>query len=399
MSHHLASRPLRRSRLLALGLAVFAAIGLRLSAQDQQLDSGIAPSSRAARPALPRPDMRVEPVDPEVERLLVEWSAHTSRITTLTGKHFRSTRDYEWGTETLAEGKFFISMPDKGRIDIGKYSPPSPQPGTEKTYPGPDGKNVKLTIKMDQKREKWICDGKRVRVIDDSRKTYEEVPIPANQQGSNMIDGPLPFLLGMPPEKAKARYRFRIINKITSKAGEPLLWLEVRPKYQLDAAEWMRAYVLLNLQSYLPERVSLFNNKGTTETVYIFKDLDTNERGMLERLFTGDPFRPNMFQYKREVHAPPPSPRSPSGTPMPMMIGASSKEALEMQKDYKQRGFDVEFKKGPKAETQEQLYHIESQDPAPNTPLQPGQKITLRYYDYDRTKYDRTANGNDGQSR
>jgi hypothetical protein len=236
---------------------------------------------------------------------------------------------------------------------------------------------------MDQRREKWICDGQKVRVVDDVRRTYEEVPIPPKQQGSNMIDGPLPFLLGMPPEKAKARYRFKIISnkKLENKKHEPLAWLEVKPKYQLDAAEWMRAYVLLNLHSYLPERVSLFNPAGTTETVYIFQDLDTNERGMLERLFAGDPFRPSMFNYKREVHAPAPPPT----VPMPMLIGASSKEALEMQKELKQRGFDLQFKKGSPTTSREKLYHIESQDPPPDTALQPGQKIILRYYDLDRT--------------
>ncbi len=145
----------------ALGLAaVFMAIGLRLSAQDRDLDPDIAPGARVARPRLPRPEMHVEPVDPEVEQLLLDWSEHTKRIKTLAGKHYRSTRDYQFGVESLAEGKFFVEMPDKGRIDVGKYTAPNPKPGDVKTYPAPNGKNVDLTVKMDQKREKWICDGR-----------------------------------------------------------------------------------------------------------------------------------------------------------------------------------------------------------------------------------------------
>ena len=161
MSHHLASRRLRRCAFAALGLAVvFMAIGLRLFAQDRDVDPDIAPGARVARPRLPRPEMHVEPVDPEVEHLLFEWSEHTKRIKTLAGKHYRSTRDYQYGVESLAEGKFFVEMPDKGRIDVGKYTAESPKPGIVKTYPAPNGKNVKLTVKMDQKREKWICDGR-----------------------------------------------------------------------------------------------------------------------------------------------------------------------------------------------------------------------------------------------
>jgi hypothetical protein len=383
MSHHLASRRLRPLRVCALGLAVvFMAIGLRLFAQDRDVDPDIAPGARVARPRLPRPEMHVEPVDPEVEHLLFEWSEHTKRIKTLAGKHYRSTRDYQYGVESLAEGKFFVEMPDKGRIDVGKYTAESPKPGIVKTYPAPNGKNVKLTVKMDQKREKWICDGRVVRVVDDSRSTYEELPIPPSQQGANMIDGPLPFLLGMPPEKAKARYHFKILKDVNVGPGH--VWIEVTPKSAMDAAEWVRAYVLLNLSTYLPDRVSLFNPAGTTETVYIFRDIET-KRSLLQNVFGGDPFRPNLFGYKREVHAPPAG--SPTkfvespGRPMPHFIGDSSVEALRKTKQLKDERYRVEFKRGPRASSQEQEFHIEAQDPPPETPLRQGQTIVLRYYD------------------
>jgi hypothetical protein len=383
MSHHLASRRLRPLRVCALGLAVvFMAIGLRLFAQDRDVDPDIAPGARVARPRLPRPEMHVEPVDPEVEHLLFEWSEHTKRIKTLAGKHYRSTRDYQYGVESLAEGKFFVEMPDKGRIDVGKYTAESPKPGIVKTYPAPNGKNVKLTVKMDQKREKWICDGRVVRVVDDSRSTYEELPIPPSQQGANMIDGPLPFLLGMPPEKAKARYHFKILKDVNVGPGH--VWIEVTPKSAMDAAEWVRAYVLLNLSTYLPDRVSLFNPAGTTETVYIFRDIET-KRSLLQNVFGGDPFRPNLFGYKREVHAPPAGDptkfvESP-GRPMPHFIGDSSAEALRKTKQLKDERYRVEFKRGPRASSQEQEFHIEAQDPPPETPLRQGQTIVLRYYD------------------
>jgi hypothetical protein len=383
MSHHLASRRLRPLRVCALGLAVvFMAIGLRLFAQDRDVDPDIALGARVARPRLPRPEMHVEPVDPEVEHLLFEWSEHTKRIKTLAGKHYRSTRDYQYGVESLAEGKFFVEMPDKGRIDVGKYTAESPKPGIVKTYPAPNGKNVKLTVKMDQKREKWICDGRVVRVVDDSRSTYEELPIPPSQQGANMIDGPLPFLLGMPPEKAKARYHFKILKDVNVGPGH--VWIEVTPKSAMDAAEWVRAYVLLNLSTYLPDRVSLFNPAGTTETVYIFRDIET-KRSLLQNVFGGDPFRPNLFGYKREVHAPPAGDptkfvESP-GRPMPHFIGDSSVEALRKTKQLKDERYRVEFKRGPRASSQEQEFHIEAQDPPPETPLRQGQTIVLRYYD------------------
>jgi TIGR03009 family protein len=404
----LAFRQLRRScRIAFIPVVVLLAIGSRLAAQDRVLDRdiapntqeggraqliqdrdpGTAPSGRVARSSLLRPEMRVEPVDPEVDQLLLDWSEHTKRVKTLAGKHYRSTRDYAYGTESLAEGKFFVEMPDKGRIDVSVYTKPSPKPGDIKTYDAPDGKPTKLTIKAEDKREKWICNGKVVRVIDDKRSTYEEVPIPPDQQGANMIDGPLPFLLGMPPDKAKARYRFKLIKKV----GDDRVWIEVKPKLALDAAEWVRAYLLLNLVSFLPERVSLFNPAGSTETVYIFHEIEVNKRGILQTFFAGDPFKPFLGAYRREVHASSgpnlktaqngPVPVQEGPMLMPSIIGDSSKNALRKQKQLQALGFEVEFRKGPRAPTPEQVFCIESQQPEANTPLRPGQKIILRYYD------------------
>ncbi|HEV7998865.1 MAG TPA: hypothetical protein VGP63_03220 [Planctomycetaceae bacterium] len=400
MSQHLAFRrqqsairQMRRSCCIALFLSiVWLTIDSRLSAQDQNLDPGItpnvrqnrvqavqgsdegtAPSGRVARSSLLRPEMRVEPADPELDQLLFDWSEHTKRIKTLSGKHYRATRDYAYFTESLVEGKFFVEMPDKGRIDVTIYTAPKPKPGEIKTYTAPDGKPTKLTIKAEDKREKWICDGKVVRVVDDKRGTYEEIPIPPEQQGANMIDGPLPFLLGMPPDKAKARYGFKLLKRV----GDDRVWIEVKPKFALDAAEWVRAYLLLNLTTYLPERVSLINHAGTTETVYIFHDIEVNKRGLLQTIFTGDPFKPFLATYHREVHNPPPE----TGMPTPLFVGMSSDQALKKKEEFKARGFEIEFRKGPRAPTPEQVFRIESQYPEANTPLRPGQKIVLRWYD------------------
>jgi len=415
------------SRWIALALAAgLLAIGLPLLAQDQNLDPGITPNTRAPRreldegitpntrsgrvsfPAqdlnggtasngrtprssLQHPEMRLDPVDPEVDQLLFDWSEHTKRIKNLAGKHYRSIRDYAYGAATLAEGRFYVEMPDRGRLDISNYTPAEPKAGEEIPYNAPNGTPTKLKIQYEKNHEKWVCDGKVVRVINDTRRTYEEVPIPPDQQGANMIDGPLPFLLGMPPDKAKARYRFKLLNK--TKDGHAI-WIEVKPRLPMDAAEWIRAYVLLNLKTYLPEKVSLFNPAGTTETVYVFREIDTNTRGLLQNLFAGDPFKPNTFGYRREVHAPPAAgPKNPGalGPPMPLFIGDAPDRAKEKAIKVESRGYKIQFEPGPPARDQSQIWHIAAQDPPATTPLRDGQTIVLRYYTA------QTANKNDRQ--
>jgi hypothetical protein len=107
-------------------------------------------------------DMRVDPVDPEVEQLLFDWSEHTKRIKTLAGKHFRSIRDFTCGAETLAEGKFYVEMPDMGRLDVGNYTPSNPKPGDTKSCKAPNGKSTELKIQLEKNHQKWVCDGKVV---------------------------------------------------------------------------------------------------------------------------------------------------------------------------------------------------------------------------------------------
>ena len=136
--------------------------------------------------------------------------------------------------------------------------------------PSPKGP-VEMTIQQDRKRDRWVCDGKEVKAIDDDNQTYEVVQIPPNQRGENIMDGPLPFLFGMPPEKAKARYQFKLLGEDDKNYA-----IQVRPKWKQDAVDWTQAELLLTRKTCLPAEVHLHNAAGTSETVYYFSDLQIN---------------------------------------------------------------------------------------------------------------------------
>ena len=53
--------------------------------------------------------------------------------------------------------------------------------------------------------QRWICTGKQIFIIHDDTKIYDKIDIPAQQQGKNIMNGPLPFLFGLKAEQAKAR--------------------------------------------------------------------------------------------------------------------------------------------------------------------------------------------------
>ena len=159
-------------RLLGLMLlGVWGASGSWLYAQDNgSVDRGIAPVTdrqngdqqnadqqntapqnadqpreRVDRRGLTRPDLRApaedpntgKPVDPRIEALLIEWSQRTKEIKHLQGRHCRATRNFEWGTESWAEGKFYVETPDKGRIDLAPYSGKMPKTDAPPVAQGP----------------------------------------------------------------------------------------------------------------------------------------------------------------------------------------------------------------------------------------------------------------------
>jgi TIGR03009 family protein len=374
------SRNLSVRRLL--GLVLLGTLGtpsVALYAQDAAPADGGNPSAeRVDRSQLTRPDFRApgvdpntgKPVDPKIEALLEEWSDRTKTIKRLQGRHWRMTRDFTFATETCAEGQFYVETPDKGRIDVIPFSGKLPKTMRRRA---PNGQPVEMTVQKDTKEERWICDGKEIKAIDDSKKTYDAVKIPPNQQGANIMDGPLPFLFGMPPAKAKARYQFKILKEYSN------AWaIQVRPNWRQDAVDWNQADVLLDKKTCLPIEVRLHNAAGTSETDYIFRDLQVNS---IRILFWMNPFDPPLFTYKRSVHNTPGPGANPdpiASKKMPSVIGSdyqSVKSKLESL------GYKVLLVRGDAATNPQQVFRVEEQQPPPNAPLDLKSTIVLTLYD------------------
>jgi hypothetical protein len=174
--------------------------------------------------------------------------------------------------ETRARGRFYYEAPDKGRMD---FSP------TE--LPGPPrlGANDRPYALQTDVHQRWICTGELIYVIDDDKKLYDLIKIPAHQQGKNIINGPLPFLFGMKAAQAKARYYLNLGDKhwpqgkvVVDEQGKevrlaPQLHIIAAPKLEQDQKEWRRAEVLLTPE-FLPRAIRLINTTGSKETAYIF---------------------------------------------------------------------------------------------------------------------------------
>jgi len=372
--------------------ALFALAGLL----SPCVSSAIAQQAAPAQNAVPQQPA----IDPRLMQVLREWHASSDQVKKLEGEHMRFTFDYVFNTERRAEGRFYYERPDRGRIDLQptrvaadlineKKNPLTNQP-------------VKLSVQADRP-ERWICDGAQILVIDDEQKTIQQYPIPPEDRGANIMDGPLPFLFGLPPEKALARYDLRLYA-LTEKEVD----LVVIPKTAMDAANYKWARVRIERATMLPMAVQMVDPAGTKETVYTFPRIEKNPApnrliGLLPFFKDKDPFKPELKGYdlhaateapedhpvarnQKPVPGPAPAPGNNPAQPaapipgrgaVPSVVGFEFKAAQTL---LERAGYQVKFLQGEAAVTDQLKYRVQAQKPAPLAALAPGETVWVTLY-------------------
>ena len=352
-----------------------------------------------------------EPLSPQLAQILRDWAAASGRIQKLQGEHRRYVYDTVFGVEKRATGVFYYESPDRGRIDIE-----GEKIGRGEVSRRTDKKSGKpFTLESDQ-AQRWICTGTEIRQIDDVQKTVEVFKIPPENQGENIMEGPLPFLFGMPPEKAQQRYHLTLL-----KLTEAQAWLSVRPRWKKDAVNWREAKVILDRRQYLPMAVQLVDPSGNLETVYTFSRMVINKPQSIFRIGRArSPFSPDLPRdYKivrkqitpaapaasvasaqppiRTVQAPAgravqktsavaeprqnPVPRRNLAT-VPAVMNFPYKDAAEV---LKKAGFEVKFIRGRPATRSGLTYVVYEQKPGPREQTEPGGVVRLTLYDKPQT--------------
>ena len=371
----------------------------------------------------------IKPLDPQLEDLLVQWSKASEGIKRLEGEHARIVYDILSETERRSDGKFYYEKPDKGRIEI---VPVEPTPALKKArarevadakaQKRKSGVRTKLTkddppqptdepydLQPDQ-QELWCCDGQRVYSLDLAKKEALVAQLPADMQGRNIMDSPLPFLFGMPPEKAKQRFELSFSRPFEPQSGKA--HLKILPRLKTDASTWIQATVILDLKQFLPMAVQLVDPAGTKITVYSFTNFTVNKPTFLDQLTFKNPktrFSPDMREFNVQIvesggpplaraadpkNGPtalrePANPRSaanPESTGLINVGGVKHNEAvLQLERQGLKRTKDdgtneILLYAGPPAQKAEDIYTVRSQNPPPGTPLKPGMRVTLEIW-------------------
>lgn len=333
-----------------------------------------------ALPVLAEETGSPDPRAAELDQVLVDWHKKSRQIDRLEGEHVRIIYDYVFQVATRAEGKFYYEAPDKGRIDL---VPDKQGAGKqfEKINPSTN-KKVTLTAQPDQP-ERWICDGRQVLVIDEVQKSAQQYPLPAEARGNNIMDGPLPFLFGMPPEKAKQRYTMRLLQ-----ANAKDIDIIVYPRWKQDLANYKWARIRIERETMLPMAVQMLDPAGSRETVYTFPRIAKNpKQGWLPNFLwkEKDVFKPDLSKYSIQAAEVAPgelAEKQPATVPaerqlVPAVIGFEFKEARVL---LERSGYTVKMLRGEPATTENLTYRVQAQTPAPKTAVDSGSVIALTLY-------------------
>lgn len=116
--------------------------------------------------------------------------------------------------------------------------------------------------------EHWVCNGKAVFEYKTETKQLVERTLPPELQGTNIVDGPLPFLFGAEAAKLKERYWLRI----DPRSAKNQIRLVAMPKRKSDAANYRYVELMLDKQRMMPIAMQV-HHPDESRAVYTF-DLD-----------------------------------------------------------------------------------------------------------------------------
>ncbi len=233
-------------------------------------------------------DPEIDKLDPKLEKILIEWEAHSSKIKSLHGKHTRKEFIKTFAVEKVSEGEFFLETPDKGRIDMIAKPVAKGAVASRKDYTLEKGSS-----------ERWICTGEEILSFNEDDKTYCREVLPVSMRGKNIVHSPLPFLFGMKADEAKQRFNLKLVgfNK-----DNTAVQIQAIPRMDSDRQNYSEAAIMLDLKKFVPNAVRLLDPNGI-ETVYIFDGIKINDSGFWQELKTkfNDPYRPSLKGYKLQI--------------------------------------------------------------------------------------------------
>ena len=287
--------------LCSILIASFSALALAQQ-PAMQVPPGAAPAPQL--PAGPPAEFQLNQLQQAyLDQVLDAWEYASSKVNSFSCPFerwdfnaFKPSPELPYSKD---KGNLSYHRPDKGSFQITEIKQWNPQQNNWVVNPQAIG-------------DHWVCDGKSIYEFryNTEPKQLVVTPIPPEMQGKGIVDGPLPFLFGAEAAKLKARYWMRIEEQ----PNKEELWVVAAPKYQADAANFVRVTLILDREKVLP-RAMRVQQPGGTHVDYIFDFASATINGTIDQLFNSRFIAPRTPWGWQRVDQPMPGAAPPQQPP------------------------------------------------------------------------------------
>ena len=190
---------------------------------------------------------------------------------------------------SIAQGSIQFAAPDKGLFKVEKLHQIVVQKQGNVTIPSIKDGRPEYSAPKNPFFEHWICDGKSIFEFDAITQQLKMRRLPAEMQGKQITEGPLPFLFGAKAQTIKQRYWVRVV------APPPKpnhFWLECIPKNREQAADFKAVHIIIDNNEFLPTAMILHETAGGRAT-YEFSDREKNWLMLPDAIV---PFRQQFYE-------------------------------------------------------------------------------------------------------
>lgn len=262
------------------------------------------PATQAGRPAEAAKALKVarptdKPDDPEMKALLKEWEKRSAQLTSLDVELKRTDKDPAWGVE-IYRGRAMLQSPNKACLNF------------QKEIKGPKGK-IEL---VDD--ERIVCTGSEVWQYKPATKQIFIFPLDPESRKRALEEGPLPFLFNMKAAEAEARYQMNLIRE-----EKDYYVIRVFPRLAIDQESFREAYLKLNRQTYLPDRIYLISPNEKSIKDFELSNVRANVK-LPPANFVGNPLG-KPWQIVRDPQDDSAPPRQRRGNPSQQPASPSSR--------------------------------------------------------------------------
>ena len=112
--------------------------------------------------------------------------------------------------------------------------------------------------------ERWVCSGAAIYQFQPQQKQIVLHQLPAKKEGQVSDENFLSFMFGMKAEDAKKRY---VLQISASKENDPYyVYIDIQPREGRDKADFEKARLVLNKDTYLPRQLWFKHPNGDETT-------------------------------------------------------------------------------------------------------------------------------------